>query len=169
VLALSHEKPSTLPPGRAFGEPMTGSSGVSSTLRLLHSIIGVSGILDRPPSGGDGCRCSARLDAVIASASEAIHRAASRKNALLRRANRLNPFNKIGSGFARSWWTAGLENAGYAGHTRRMRIGFSILLAATLLVAAILLVFRGDLHARMGEPVKQCGFWGDMEAGMSCR
>jgi hypothetical protein len=50
-----------------------------------------------------------------------------------------------------------------------MRIRFSILLAAVLLVAAILLVFRGDLHARMGEPVKQCGFWGDMEAGMSCR
>ena len=42
-------------------------------------------------------------------------------------------------------------------------------LAAALLVAAILLVFRDELHARMGEPMKQCGFWGDMEAGMSCR
>jgi hypothetical protein len=30
------------------------------------------------------------------------------------------------------------------------------------------LVFRNDLHAHMGEP-KQCGFWGDMEAGLSCR
>ena len=54
------------------------------------------------------------------------------------------------------------------GHIRGMRIRFSILLSAALLVAAILLVFRDDLHARMGE-VKQCGFWGDMEAGMSCR
>jgi hypothetical protein len=34
--------------------------------------------------------------------------------------------------------------------------------------AEILLVFRDDLHARTGEP-KECGFWGDMEAGMSCR
>ena len=50
-----------------------------------------------------------------------------------------------------------------------MRIRFSILLAAALLVAAMLLVFRDELHARMGDPVKQCGFWGDMEAGMSCR
>jgi hypothetical protein len=50
-----------------------------------------------------------------------------------------------------------------------MRTRSSILLAAALLVAAILLVFRGDLHARMGEPVKQFGFWGGMEAGMSCR
>jgi hypothetical protein len=50
-----------------------------------------------------------------------------------------------------------------------MRIRFSILLSAALLVAAILLVFRDDLHARIGGEVKQCGFWGDMEAGMSCR
>jgi hypothetical protein len=50
-----------------------------------------------------------------------------------------------------------------------MKIRFSILLAAALAVAAILLVFRDDLHAGIGEPVKQCGYWGDMEAGMSCR
>jgi hypothetical protein len=49
-----------------------------------------------------------------------------------------------------------------------MRIRFSIVLAAALLGAALLLVFRGDLHARIGDP-KQCGFWDDMEAGMSCR
>jgi hypothetical protein len=55
------------------------------------------------------------------------------------------------------------------GHIRAMRIRFSILLSAALLVAAILLVFRDDLHARIGGEVKQCGFWGDMEAGMSCR
>jgi len=63
----------------------------------------------------------------------------------------------------------GLEKGWPGGHIRRMRIRFSILLAAVLLVAAILLVFRGDLRAHIGEPVKQCGFWGDMEAGMSCR
>jgi hypothetical protein len=65
--------------------------------------------------------------------------------------------------------TCALEIGRPAGHIRPMKVRFSILLAAALLVAAILLVFRGDLHARMGEPVKQCGFWGDMEAGMSCR
>jgi hypothetical protein len=65
--------------------------------------------------------------------------------------------------------TCGLENGRRGGHIRRMRIRFSILLAAALVVAAILLVFRDDLHAGIGEPVKQCGFWGDMEAGMSCR
>src|SRR5258705_12266975 len=36
-----------------------------------------------PPSRDDGCRCGARLDTVIASASEAIHGAAPRKNGLL--------------------------------------------------------------------------------------
>src|SRR5260370_9618152 len=60
--------------------------GVSSTPRLLDSITAVSGILDRPVKpGDDGCRCGARLDTVIASASEAIHGVASRKNGLLRR------------------------------------------------------------------------------------
>src|SRR5436190_11956308 len=33
--------------------PITGSSGVSSTLRLLDSIAAVSGILDRPVKPGD--------------------------------------------------------------------------------------------------------------------
>jgi hypothetical protein len=53
---------------------------------------------------------------------------------------------------------------------------FSVLLSAALLAAAILLVFRDELHAhgphslnRLAEPVTQCGFWGDMSAGMSCR
>jgi hypothetical protein len=56
-------------------------------------------------------------------------------------------------------------------HTR-----FSILLSAAILATAILLVFRDELHAhgphnlnRLAEPVTQCGFWGDMSAGMSCR
>jgi hypothetical protein len=57
-----------------------------------------------------------------------------------------------------------------------MRIRPSILLSAVLLAAAILLVFRNELHARgphylnkAAEPVTECGFWGDMDAGMSCR
>src|SRR5437868_6492868 len=33
--------------------PMTGSSGVSSTMRLLDSIAAVCGILDRPVKPGD--------------------------------------------------------------------------------------------------------------------
>jgi hypothetical protein len=49
-----------------------------------------------------------------------------------------------------------------------MRIRLSILLAAALLAAAILLVFRDEIHAR-NELVPQCGFWGDVKAGMSCR
>jgi hypothetical protein len=49
------------------------------------------------------------------------------------------------------------------------------LLSAALLVAAILLIFRDELHARgphqlnrLAEPT-ECGFWGPMSAGMSCR
>jgi hypothetical protein len=53
-------------------------------------------------------------------------------------------------------------------HIHAMRIRLSILLAAALLAAAILLVFRDEIHAR-NELVPQCGFWGDVEAGMSCR
>src|SRR5260370_10755149 len=65
---------------------MPRACGISSTPRLLDSITAVSGILDRPVKPGNGgCRCGARLDNVIASASEAIHGAASRKNGLLRR------------------------------------------------------------------------------------
>ncbi len=52
----------------------------------------------------------------------------------------------------------------------------SILLAAILLAAAILLVFRDELHARgphylnrLAEPTTECGFWDSMAAGMSCR
>jgi hypothetical protein len=52
----------------------------------------------------------------------------------------------------------------------------TIWLAAALLVAAILLVFRDELHARgphllnrQAEPATQCGFWGPMSAGLSCQ
>ncbi|MGY3615123.1 hypothetical protein [Bradyrhizobium sp. USDA 10063] len=41
-----------------------------------------------------------------------------------------------------------------------------VTLSAALLVGASLLVLRNELHAR---PATQCGFWGEMEAGMSCR
>jgi hypothetical protein len=57
-----------------------------------------------------------------------------------------------------------------------IRMRLSILLSAALLVAAALLMFRDELQARnphrlnrLAEPVTQCGFWGDMSAGMSCR
>jgi hypothetical protein len=57
-----------------------------------------------------------------------------------------------------------------------MRVRRPILLLAALLVAAILMAFRDELHARgphrlnrLAEPVTECGFWGDMAAGMSCR
>jgi hypothetical protein len=49
-----------------------------------------------------------------------------------------------------------------------MRTRFPILLSVALLAAAILLVFRDELLAR-SEAVTQCGFWGSMEAGMSCQ
>ena len=64
--------------------------------------------------------------------------------------------------------TCPLENGLAAGHIRRMRTRLPILLSVALLVAAILLVFRDELHAH-SEPVTECGFWGDMSAGMSCR
>jgi hypothetical protein len=57
-----------------------------------------------------------------------------------------------------------------------MRIRIPILLSAVLLAAAILMAFRDELHARgphrlnrPAEPVTECGFWGDMAAGMSCQ
>jgi hypothetical protein len=57
-----------------------------------------------------------------------------------------------------------------------MRIRFPILLSAALLAAAIMMAFRDELHARgpgllnrPAEPVTECGFWGDMAAGMSCQ
>jgi hypothetical protein len=57
-----------------------------------------------------------------------------------------------------------------------MRTRLHILISAALLAAAILMVFRDELHARgphrlnrLAEPVTECGFWGDMAAGMSCQ
>jgi hypothetical protein len=57
-----------------------------------------------------------------------------------------------------------------------MHSRFSVLISAGLLAAAILMVFRDELHARgphhlnrQAEPATECGFWGDMSAGMSCR
>ena len=57
-----------------------------------------------------------------------------------------------------------------------MRMRPAILLSAALLAAAILLTFRDELHARdphrlnrVAEPATECGFWGSMEEGMSCR
>ena len=57
-----------------------------------------------------------------------------------------------------------------------MRVRLPILISAALLVAAILLVFRDELHAhgpnhlnRLAEPTTECGFWGEMSDGMSCR
>jgi hypothetical protein len=57
-----------------------------------------------------------------------------------------------------------------------MRTRLPILLSAALLAVAILLVFRDELHARgphylnrPAEPATECGFWGDMSAGMSCQ
>jgi hypothetical protein len=51
-----------------------------------------------------------------------------------------------------------------------------MVLSAALLVAAALLVFVREPQARdprhlnrVAEPTTQCGFWGDMSAGMSCR
>jgi hypothetical protein len=56
-----------------------------------------------------------------------------------------------------------------------MKPRLPILLSAALLAAAILLVFKDELHARgpnhlnrQVEPT-ECGFWGPMSAGMSCR
>jgi len=51
-----------------------------------------------------------------------------------------------------------------------MKTRFSILVSAILFTAAALLAFNGHLHARgPHHPVTECGFWGPMEAGMSCR
>jgi hypothetical protein len=50
-----------------------------------------------------------------------------------------------------------------------MRIRLPILLSAALLAAAILVTFRDELHARGPHRLTECGFWGDMAAGMSCR
>ena len=57
-----------------------------------------------------------------------------------------------------------------------MRNRFAMLILAVLVAAAILLEFRNELHARAphhlnrpAETVTECGFWGDMSAGMSCQ
>ena len=56
------------------------------------------------------------------------------------------------------------------GHSSEMKIRFSILLSAAVLATAILVVFRGNVHARGPHHLTtECGFWGPMEAGMSCR
>jgi hypothetical protein len=64
-----------------------------------------------------------------------------------------------------------LENGLVGAHIRGMR-KLPVLVSAALLAAAILFLFRNELHARgphrLG-PATQCGFWDDMSAGMSCR
>jgi len=51
-----------------------------------------------------------------------------------------------------------------------MKARFSIVVSAVLFAAAILLAFNGRLDARgPHHPVTECGFWGPMEAGMSCQ
>jgi hypothetical protein len=74
-----------------------------------------------------------------------------------------------------SWHSSMPQTGNAQGYLREMRTRPSILLSALLLVAAILLVFRDELHARgsysldlSAEPT-ECGFWGPMSAGMSCR
>ena len=52
-------------------------------------------------------------------------------------------------------------------HIRSMQIRPSILITAILLAAAILFVLRDDLRAH-GQ-IKECGFWGPMSAGLSCK
>jgi hypothetical protein len=59
---------------------------------------------------------------------------------------------------------------GRRGYSRAMHTRFSIVVTAMLLAATILLVFNGRLDARgPRHPTTECGFWGPMEAGMSCR
>jgi hypothetical protein len=72
----------------------------------------------------------------------------------------------------RSIWKTEIQQSILGG----MKTRFSIVLSAALLAAAILLVFRDELHARgprqlnrTAGPATECGFWGDMSAGMSCR
>jgi hypothetical protein len=60
--------------------------------------------------------------------------------------------------------------------SKPMRNRLPMLLSAALLAASILLVFRSELHARgphllnrEAAPATECGFWGDMSAGITCR
>jgi hypothetical protein len=62
------------------------------------------------------------------------------------------------------------------GHIRTMRTRSLILLFVAVLAGVILLAWRNELHAhgpqhlnQLGAPLTECGFWGDMSAGMSCR
>ena len=71
---------------------------------------------------------------------------------------------------------SGPEIAKFEGHICGMRVRLPILISAVLLVAAILLVFRDELHAhgphrlnRLAEPTTECGFWGSMADGLSCQ
>jgi hypothetical protein len=50
-----------------------------------------------------------------------------------------------------------------------MKIRFSIIVSAVFFAAATLLVLNDRLHAGPRHPVTACGFWGPMEAGMSCQ
>ncbi|CAN0428849.1 unnamed protein product [Phaeothamnion confervicola] len=51
-----------------------------------------------------------------------------------------------------------------------MKTRFVIIVSAVLLGASILLAFNGRLHARGPHPpATECGFWGPMEAGLSCQ
>jgi hypothetical protein len=54
-----------------------------------------------------------------------------------------------------------------AGSIRAMRRLY-ILLSVTFLVGTLLLVVRSELNAQ-SRPVTECGFWSDMEAGLSCQ
>jgi hypothetical protein len=69
-----------------------------------------------------------------------------------------------------------MENSAIAAHIRAMRTRPYIVLFAAVFAVAVLLIFRGDLHARnprelnrLAEPTTECGFWGSMADGMSCR
>jgi hypothetical protein len=69
-----------------------------------------------------------------------------------------------------------LENRAFEAHIAAMKTRPYILLFAAVFAAAVLLIFRGDLHARnprqlnrLAEPTTECGFWGSMADGMSCR
>jgi hypothetical protein len=69
-----------------------------------------------------------------------------------------------------------VENKVFEAHIPAMRTRPYIVLSAAIFAAAVLLVFRGDLHARnphqmnkLAEPATECGFWGSMADGLSCR
>jgi hypothetical protein len=68
-----------------------------------------------------------------------------------------------------------VDCGGTGAHIRDMRTKLPILVSVALLASAIMLLFRDELHARdphrLNTPAMttECGFWGDMSAGMSCR